>query len=119
MAEGIKFSAGENPYLVEHGGFYRRWMPMLSDINELVETVKKINTTTEESWIPIWNEVAKVHEDLGDRAKVAKSDNQFAYKQFAKMNIPKHVENFIDDEEEIGDAGAGDTIKTIQADRGL
>ena len=81
MAEEIKFSAGENPYLVEHGGFYRRWMPMLPDINELVETVKKIKTTTEESWIPIWNEVAKVHEDMGD--KFLNSGNlEEAYKEF-------------------------------------
>ena len=51
MEDKIKFSAGENPYLVEHGGFYRRWMPMLPDLAELVSTVKKITTTTEETWI--------------------------------------------------------------------
>ena len=49
MEDKIKFSAGENPYLVEHGGFYRRWMPMLPDLDELVSTVKKITTTTEET----------------------------------------------------------------------
>ena len=60
------------------------------------------------------------HEDYTERSKVAQSDNQFAYKQFAKMNIPKHVENFIKDEEEFGDdssAAISTTIQTIQADR--
>ena len=57
MGDQIKFSAGENPYAVEYGGFYRRWMPMLTDVDELVSAVSKIKSTTEESWIPIWSEV--------------------------------------------------------------
>ena len=58
MEDKIKFSAGENPYIVEHGGFYRRWIPMLPDLEDLITTVKKITTTTEEIWIPIWQEIA-------------------------------------------------------------
>ena len=49
MGDQIKFSAGENPYAVEYGGFYRRWMPMLTDLDELVSAVSKIKSTTEES----------------------------------------------------------------------
>ena len=52
------------------------------------------------------------HEDYTERSKVARSDNQFAYKQFAKMNIPRHVENFIKDEEEFGDDSSA-AINTI------
>ena len=54
------------------------------------------------------------NEDFTDRSKVARSDNPYAYKQFAKMNIPKHVENFIADEEEFGyDSATKATAKTI------
>ena len=44
-----------------------------------------------------------IHVDFSDKAKIARSDNQVAYKQFAKMVIPKHVENIIEDEEEFGE----------------
>ena len=81
MEDKIKFSAGENPYLVEHGGFYRRWMPMLPDLAELVSTVKKITTTTEETWIPIWQEVAKIHESYGDSFMI-KGDQKMAYAEY-------------------------------------
>ena len=45
MGDQIKFSAGENPYAVEYGGFYRRWMPMLTDVDELVSAVSTVSYT--------------------------------------------------------------------------
>lgn len=42
--------------------------------------------------------------DFTEKAKVARSDNMAAYSQFAKMDIPKHVENIIEEEEEFGSA---------------
>lgn len=42
--------------------------------------------------------------DYTEKSKVARSDHVAAYQQFAKMAAPKHVENFIQDEEEFGEA---------------
>ena len=81
MGDQIKFSAGENPYAVEYGGFYRRWMPMLTDLDELVSAVSKIKSTTEESWIPIWSEVADAHEKKGDEF-IRENNKQKAYNEF-------------------------------------
>ena len=81
MGDQIKFSAGENPYAVEYGGFYRRWMPMLTDLDELVSAVSKIKSTTEESWIPIWSEVADVHEKKGDEF-IRQNNQEKAYNEF-------------------------------------
>ena len=81
MGDQIKFSAGENPYAVEYGGFYRRWMPMLTDVDELVSAVSKIKSTTEESWIPIWSEVADTHEKKGDEF-IRENNQQKAYNEF-------------------------------------
>ena len=81
MLDQIKFSAGENPYAVEYGGFYRRWMPMLTDVDELVSAVSKIKSTTEESWIPIWSEVADAHEKKGDEF-IRENNQQKAYNEF-------------------------------------
>ena len=81
MGDQIKFSAGENPYAVEYGGFYRRWMPMLTDVDELVSAVSKIKSTTEESWIPIWSEVADAHEKKGDEF-IRENNLQKAYNEF-------------------------------------
>lgn len=81
MGDQIKFSAGENPYAVEYGGFYRRWMPMLTDIDELVTAVGKIKSTTEESWIPVWSAFAYEHERKGDEF-IKGNKQEKAYNEF-------------------------------------
>ena len=103
MGDQIKFSAGENPYAVEYGGFYRRWMPMLTDLDELVSAVSKIKSTTEESWIPIWSEVADVHEKKADQLikekKQQKANNDFMLKRvlqdipFTPVRFSKYCES--------------------------
>ena len=67
MKNEIGFSASENPFVVEHGGFYRRWIPMLDNLEELESVVKTITATTEDVWIPIWKEAGLKHEDIGDK----------------------------------------------------
>ena len=51
----------ENPYVVEHGGFYRRWFSMVSDMAEFKSWVDQVKGTNEETWVPLWKkaEVAK------------------------------------------------------------
>ena len=60
------FSASENPFVVEHGGFYRRWLSMLDDLDELKGVVSQLEGTTEDHWVPVWREIGKRHEDAGD-----------------------------------------------------
>jgi dienelactone hydrolase len=67
MRNEIGFSASENPFVVEHGGFYRRWIPMLDNLEELTSVVKTITTTTEDVWIPIWKEAGLEHENIAER----------------------------------------------------
>lgn len=57
--------------MVEHGGFYRRWLSMIEDLDELRATVAKLMATTQESWIPVWQEVGDRHEARGDELEAA------------------------------------------------
>jgi len=62
---------GENPFIVARGGFYRRWIQMIDNIEEFENTVKKIDTTLESQWVPVWREAGQKFEKLGDDAEQA------------------------------------------------
>ena len=38
----LPFAPSENPFVVEHGGFYRRWFSMIDDIEILKKTVASL-----------------------------------------------------------------------------
>jgi dienelactone hydrolase len=63
----VLLSPTEDPFVVAHGGFYRRWLAMIDDISELEATVSKLEGTTEDLWVPVWREVGARHEAEGDR----------------------------------------------------
>ncbi len=63
----LGFAPSENPLLVEHGGFYRRWLSMIDDIEELKETVARLKGTTQDVWVPVWQEIGERYEEKGDR----------------------------------------------------
>lgn len=63
----IGFAPNEDPFVVQHGGFYRRWLSMLDDIDELKAIVARIEATTEDRWVPLWREAGQRYEDEGDR----------------------------------------------------
>ena len=44
---------GENPFIVARGGFYRRWIQMIDNIEEFEFTVKQLDTTLQLSLIHI------------------------------------------------------------------
>lgn len=67
MTKELGFAPNEDPFVVVHGGFYRRWFSMIDDIGELEETVAKLEATTEDKWVPVWREVGQRHEAEGDR----------------------------------------------------
>jgi pimeloyl-ACP methyl ester carboxylesterase len=66
MAE-LGFDPSENPFVVSHGGFYRRWLSMIDDIDELETAVSRLKGTTQDHWVPVWREMGEHHEDDGDR----------------------------------------------------
>jgi hypothetical protein len=49
----------EDPFAVTIGGFYRRWFNLLDDLQPLIETVKRIEGTEDETWVPAWSAVAQ------------------------------------------------------------
>lgn len=63
----LGFAPSEDPFVVEHGGFYRRWLSMIDDLAELRSVVGTLEGTTEDVWIPVWREVGRRHADEGDR----------------------------------------------------
>lgn len=58
---------GEDPFIVAKGGFYRRWLSMIGDLDELVAIVDSLEGTTEDKWVPVWRAAGRAHEDAGDR----------------------------------------------------
>lgn len=63
----LGFTPSEDPFVVEHGGFYRRWLSMIDDVDELRETVARLEGTTQDLWVPVWRSVGERHEEEGDR----------------------------------------------------
>lgn len=59
---------GESPFVVARGGFYRRWLQMIDDIEELENIVKTLLDTTENNWVPVWRKTGLNYEKLGDEA---------------------------------------------------
>lgn len=71
MAASLGFTPSENPFVVEHGGFYRRWLPMIDDLDVLAATVAKLKGTTQDLWVPVWKEAGDQFEAEGDRLEAA------------------------------------------------
>ncbi len=69
----LGFSADEDPFVVAKGGFYRRWLSMVDDLDELRSLVAQLESTTEDKWVPVWKAAGQRHEDAGD-ALEAKGD---------------------------------------------
>lgn len=67
----LGFAPSEDPFVVEHGGFYRRWLAMLDDLDELRSLVGRLESTTQDKWVPLWREAGRRHEDEGDRLEAA------------------------------------------------
>lgn len=55
---------GEDPFIVARGGFYRRWLSMIEDIDELEGIVASLDSTTEDNWVPIWRAAGAKHEAI-------------------------------------------------------
>jgi esterase/lipase len=67
MTIELGFAPSEDPFVVQEGGFYRRWLRMLDDHAELMEVVAGLEGTTQDLWVPPWRAVGRRHEDAADR----------------------------------------------------
>ncbi len=60
---------GEDPFIVVRGGFYRRWLQMIDDLDFFEKLVASLNSTIDKDWVPKWREAGKKYEDLGDSSE--------------------------------------------------
>ncbi len=67
----LDFVPDENPFTVVKGGFYRRWLSMIPDIDALKGIVGNLEGTTEDLWIPPWRAAGQRHETEGDKLTAA------------------------------------------------
>ena len=61
---------GENPFIVARGGFYRRWLQMIDNLDEFEGVVAELETTLQHDWVPKWRELGRKYENLGDEAEL-------------------------------------------------
>ena len=73
--------ADEDPFTVAVGGFYRRWLNLIDDIDLLSETVSTVTGTVDEEWVPVWSEVARRHVEQAEEA-LASGDRETARRLF-------------------------------------
>ncbi len=59
----LPFEPSEDPFVVEHGGFYRRWFHTIEDLDLLKSTAASLKGTTDDLWVPPWREIGKRYED--------------------------------------------------------
>lgn len=64
--ENLPFAPSEDPFVVEHGGFYRRWFSMIEDIEELKGAVASLKGTTDDLWVPVWRGLGALYEEQAE-----------------------------------------------------
>jgi len=66
LISDLPHKPGENPFLVARGGFYRRWLQMINDLDLLEKTVATLTSTLDINWVPAWRELGNQFESFGD-----------------------------------------------------
>ena len=59
ILDTLPLAPSESPFVVEHGGFYRRWFYMIDDLQLLQDTVATLKGTTDDLWVPVWRGIGK------------------------------------------------------------
>ncbi len=67
----LDFEPSENPFVVQHGGFYRRWFSMIDDVDELKGVVAQLRGSTQDLWVPVFRAAGRAHEERGDLLEAA------------------------------------------------
>ncbi len=79
--DNLPFAPSEDPFVVEHGGFYRRWFSMIEDIEELKGAVASLKGTTDDLWVPVWRGLGARYEDQAEES-AASGDTSAAREKF-------------------------------------
>ena len=79
--ENLPFAPSEDPFVVEHGGFYRRWFSMIEDMEELKNAVASLQGTTDDLWVPLWRGIGARYEAQAE-AFAAQGDTAAAREKF-------------------------------------
>ena len=79
--ENLPFAPSEDPFVVEHGGFYRRWFSMIEDMEELKSAVASLKGTTDDLWVPLWSGIGARYEEQAEEL-AAGGDTTAARKKF-------------------------------------
>ncbi|HEU4751230.1 MAG TPA: alpha/beta fold hydrolase [Acidimicrobiia bacterium] len=66
----LPFAPSENPFVIEHGGFYRRWLKDIVDLTELQTAVATLSGTTDNLWVPVWRSLGRAYEEKGEGLEV-------------------------------------------------
>lgn len=93
MTTDLSFAPSEDPFVVEHGGFYRRWLSMIDDLGELESVVAQLTGTTQDKWIPVWKAAGERHEAEGDRFDAA-GDHAAARKAYLQAKTYYAIARF-------------------------
>lgn len=93
MTSALGFAPSEDPFVVEHGGFYRRWFSMIDDLDELRDVVASLGGTTEDRWIPVWRDAGRRHEETGDRLEDA-GDAEAARREYLQAKTFYSIARF-------------------------
>jgi esterase FrsA len=95
----LSVRAGEDPFSVTIGGFYRRWFNLVDDLQAIIDTAPKLKSTEDEDWVPAWSAVAARYEQQaeaalkqGDRAGARSAWLQAkTYYSLARFPAPYHA----------------------------
>ena len=79
--ENLPFAPSEDPFAVEHGGFYRRWFSMIEDMEELKNAVASLKGTTDDLWVPLWRGIGARYEEQAE-AFAARGETTAAREKF-------------------------------------
>jgi len=93
--EHLPMVPGESPFVVEQGGFYRRWLSVIEDLDLLNKTVSSLEGTTDDVWVPVWRELGKRYEDQGDQLKFS-GDHEAARRAYIQAKAFYSIGRFPD-----------------------
>jgi hypothetical protein len=81
ILSALPVRADEDPFVVAVGGFYRRWFNLVDDLEALIATVAKLESTEDEDWVPAWSAVAARYESEAEAA-LARGEREAARRAF-------------------------------------
>ena len=93
LLSSLPTRADEDPFAVAVGGFYRRWLNLLHDLAPLMETVRHVQGTEDEDWVPLWSAVAQRFETEGE-ALAAEGDRANAGRAFMEAKTYYSIARF-------------------------